>query len=61
MQDWSRKRGLPKLEVETQNVNIPACRFYQRMGFELGEIYRFGYAGVPGIAHEVMLKWTYDL
>jgi GNAT superfamily N-acetyltransferase len=59
--EWSRNRGCRQMKVETQNVNVPACRFYQRMGCHLGEIHRFGYAGVPAVAHEVMLCWYLDL
>jgi GNAT superfamily N-acetyltransferase len=59
--EWSRKRGCQQMKIETQNVNIPACRFYQRMGCQLGEIRRFGYAAVPAVAHEVMLNWYLDL
>ena len=59
--DWARQRGCVQLKIETQNVNVPACRFYHRMGARLGEIHRFGYAGVPHVAHEVMLNWYLDL
>ena len=59
--EWSRKRGCRQMKVETQNVNVGACRFYQRMGCSLGEIRRFGYAGVPAVAEEVMLNWYLDL
>ncbi len=59
--EWSRKRGCRQMKVETQNVNVPACRFYQRMGCSLGEIRRFGYAAVPALADEVMLNWYLDL
>ncbi len=59
--EWSRKRGCQQMKVETQNVNVPACRFYQRMGCQLGKIRRFGYAAVPAVAHEVMLNWYYNL
>ena len=59
--EWSRKRACRQMKVETQNVNVPACRFYQRMGCQLGEIRRFGYAAVPAVAHEVMLNWYYNL
>jgi GNAT superfamily N-acetyltransferase len=58
---WSRRRSCTQMKVETQNVNVPACRFYRRMGCELGEIRRFGYAGVPEVAHEVMLNWYLEL
>ncbi|MBN2385549.1 MAG: GNAT family N-acetyltransferase [Anaerolineales bacterium] len=54
---WAGARGCRQLKAETQNVNVPACRFYRRMGCELGEIRRFGYAAVPHVAHEVMLNW----
>jgi GNAT superfamily N-acetyltransferase len=59
--EWSRKQGCRQMKVETQNVNVAACRFYQRMGCSLGEIRRFGYAAVPTVAEEVMLIWYLDL
>ena len=59
--EWSRKRGCRQMKVETQNVKVPACRFYQRMGCSLGEIRRFGYAAVPAVAEEMMLNWYLDL
>ncbi|MBI4732813.1 MAG: GNAT family N-acetyltransferase [Chloroflexi bacterium] len=59
--EWSRKRGCQQMKIETQNVNVPACRFYRRMGAQLGEIRRFGYAAVPAVAREVMLCWYLDL
>ena len=55
--DWARQRGCTLLKIETQNVNVPACRFYARQGCELGVIHRFGYAGQPRVAHETMLIW----
>ena len=59
--NWAKERGYTQMKIETQNVNVPACRFYERMGATLGEIRRFGYAGVPSVAHEVMLNWYLDL
>ena len=59
--EWSRKRGCRQMKIETQNVNVPACRFYHRMGCSLGEIRRFGYAAIPAVADEVMLNWYLDL
>lgn len=58
---WSRERGCVQMKIETQNVNLPACRFYRRMGARLGEIHRYGYAAVPHVAHEVMMCWYLDL
>ncbi len=59
--NWSREHGCSQMKIETQNVNVPACRFYQRMGAHLGEIHIHGYAAVPIVAHEVMLNWYMDL
>jgi GNAT superfamily N-acetyltransferase len=52
--DWARARGGRWLKIETQNVNVPACRFYQKMGCTLGTIDRFAYPGQPA---EVQLLW----
>jgi GNAT superfamily N-acetyltransferase len=59
--DWSRARGCTQLKIETQNVNVPACRFYARQGCRLGAIDRYGYAGHPQVGHETMLLWYLDL
>lgn len=59
--DWARKKGCRQFKVETQNVNVRACRFYVRQGCVLGAINRYGYAGCPEVAHEVMLLWYLDL
>jgi GNAT superfamily N-acetyltransferase len=55
---WAAARGCRRLKVETQNVNVPACRFYARQGCVLGAIHRFAY---PGLPHEVQLLWYRDL
>jgi ribosomal protein S18 acetylase RimI-like enzyme len=47
-------KGCVRLEVETQNVNVPACRFYAQLGCELGAIRRHAYAELPD---EVQLVW----
>lgn len=52
--ELARAGGCRQLKVETQNVNVPACRFYLRMGCELGAIHRFAYADFP---REVQLLW----
>lgn len=58
---WSRKRGCREFKVETQNVNVPACRFYVKQGCRLGAINRYGYFTDPKIRHEVLLLWYLDL
>ena len=58
--DWARERGCTQLKVETQNINVRACRFYARQGCHLGAIHRHAYRD-PRVAHEVMLLWCLDL
>ena len=55
---WARDRLCRTLKVETQNTNVPACRFYRRMGCTLGAIDRFAYANLPD---EVQLMWSKEL
>ena len=59
--EWSRNRGLKQLKIETQNTNVPACRFYESMGCELRGMVRHAYAATPEVADEVMLLWWLDL
>ena len=51
---WASARGCQQLKIETQNINVPACRFYARQGCVLGAINRFAYRELP---EEVQLLW----
>jgi GNAT superfamily N-acetyltransferase len=51
---WSSERGCQHLLVETQNVNVAACKFYAAVGCELRSIDRFAYSKFPD---EVKLNW----
>jgi GNAT superfamily N-acetyltransferase len=53
-EDWSRRRGAVEMGVETQDVNVPACRFYQAMGCSLLAWDADAYG--PGI-NEIQLIW----
>lgn len=55
---WAAGRGCRQLKIETQNINVPACRFYVRQGCTLGAIHRFAY---PELPEEVQLLWYRDL
>lgn len=59
--DWARGRGAAQMKIETQNTNVPACRFYLKQGCRLGEIDLQAYAHDPLTAHETMLVWYLDL
>lgn len=51
---WTRARNCRELIVETQNTNVPACRFYQRQGCVLVAANRLAY---PGFPNEIQLIW----
>jgi GNAT superfamily N-acetyltransferase len=55
---WATARGCRQLKIETQNINVPACRFYARQGCVLGAIHRFAY---PDLPDEIGLLWYKDL
>ena len=57
-QAWAMKRGCRRLKVETQNINVAACRFYARQGCVLGAIHRFAYHQLPD---EIQLLWYKEL
>lgn len=59
--DWAKLQGCKYLKIETQNTNIPACRFYARQGAELGNIDKFAYTGYPESEDEVQLVWYLEL
>jgi GNAT superfamily N-acetyltransferase len=59
--EWARGRGCRQMKIETQNINVDACRFYARMGCELGAIHRRAYHGSAELAKEAMLLWYFDL
>ena len=52
------KQGCRQLKAETQNINLAACRFYQRQGCALGGINRLAY---PAFPDEVQLLWCKPL
>jgi GNAT superfamily N-acetyltransferase len=51
---WAAAREATWLEVETQNINVPACAFYERSGFILREINPGAY---PELPDETQLLW----
>lgn len=55
---WLRARGAARLKVETQSVNVAACRFYRSQGCVLGAVSRHAYPEHP---REAMLLWYLEL
>jgi GNAT superfamily N-acetyltransferase len=52
--EWATTRGCRWLKIETQNINVPACRFYASQGCVLGSLHRFAY---PDLPDEIQLIW----
>lgn len=55
---WARDRGCRQLKVETQNINVRACKLYMRQGCVLMTANRFAY---PELPDETQLLWYKDL
>ncbi len=55
---WARRQGCRQLQIETQNTNVEACRFYERQGCHLRAIHRGAY---PEFPDEIQLLWSKDL
>jgi GNAT superfamily N-acetyltransferase len=58
VEEWATASGARALGVETQNVNVPACRFYSGRGFALERIDDGVYVDLPT---EIRLLWTKSL
>lgn len=55
---WAAARGCRRLKVETQNINVPACRFYERHGCVLVSANAHAY---PSLPDEIQLLWQKDI
>jgi GNAT superfamily N-acetyltransferase len=58
VEEWARSQGCRQLKAETQNTNVRACRFYERVGCELRAVHREAYPELPG---EIQLLWYKEL
>ena len=55
---WAKSHGCRQFKIETQNVNVPACRLYAKHGFKLRSIRRHAY---PELPDEIQLIWCMEL
>ncbi len=58
IKEWAIKRGCTQIKIETQNTNVPACRFYKNQGAVLSEYNEYAYYGEED---ETQLIWYLDL
>ncbi|SRR5579883_108505 len=51
---WGTSKGCTELKVETQDINVRACKFYAAMGCELRVVRPDAY---PGLPNEIQFLW----
>ena len=56
-EEWAKKGGMPGFMLETQDVNVPACRLYEKAGFILGGVDKKLYGATKKYSHETALYW----
>lgn len=54
---WAKQAHLPGIRLEAQDVNLAACCFYNKFGFQLAGFDRRLYAANPGVSKEIALYW----
>ena len=54
--EWSKEKNLCGLMLETQDVNLTACRFYHKLGFKIGAVDTMLYANFEN-AGEKAVFW----
>lgn len=58
---WTKRRKLRAVMLETQTNNVPACKFYARVGFQLVGINETFYTNHDYQRREIALFWSYSL
>lgn len=58
---WARQAGYRALVFETQTNNVPACKFYARMGCTLDGLRETLYTNEDIARGEVAIFWAYPL
>lgn len=55
--NWAKAKYLPGIMLESQNNNVPACRFYENFGFKLRGFDTNLYKGLIPNTDEIALYW----
>lgn len=58
---WARRQGYRAVMLETQTNNVPACKFYARMGCQIEGIREAYYTNDDMERGEVAIFWIYRL
>jgi GNAT superfamily N-acetyltransferase len=54
--EWAKYHNFPGITLETQDNNVPACKFYEKCGFVLAGFDLYAYKNFPN-ASEIALYW----
>jgi streptothricin acetyltransferase len=54
--EWAKHQNFPGITLETQDNNVPACKFYENCGFVLGGFDLYAYRNLDN-ASEIALYW----
>jgi len=54
--EWAKTKKLHGIMLETQDTNLLACRFYNKLGFQIGAVDTMLYANFSN-AHEKAIFW----
>lgn len=54
--EWAREQNFPGITLETQDNNVPACKFYEKCGFVLTGFDLYAYKNFSN-ASEIALYW----
>ncbi len=55
--EWAKEKGLPGMFLETQDINVPACLFYENYGYQLRGFDMDLYKVTDPLLDEVALFW----
>jgi len=58
---WAQEKNFPGLMLETQDINVGACKLYEKCGFTLSGFDRCLYMALPEVCGEIALYWYYPL
>jgi ribosomal protein S18 acetylase RimI-like enzyme len=57
-ENWAEARGCQALKIETQNINVAACKFYAKQGYKIRTINPNAY---PELPDEIQIIWHKSL
>lgn len=57
--NWAKIKNLPGIMLETQHINVNACKLYEKSGFKIGGLDKNLYKGIKKDTDEIALYWYY--